>query len=71
MGVYLQVGFVHALLLSIPLAAAFGQPRSYSLAGRLVLEDGLPVSNAEIELDSSDWQEAAEPTLTDAQGRFA
>jgi hypothetical protein len=71
MGVYLQVRFVQALLLLVPLAAAFGQPRSYSLAGRLVFEDGLPVSNAEIEISTNDWREAAEPALTDAQGRFA
>ncbi len=60
----------HALLFLLPLAA-LGQQRSYSFIGQLVLDDGSPVPNAEIEVGTMAWQEAADPVLTDAQGRFA
>lgn len=70
-GVYLHVRLVHALLLLAPLGAAFGQQRSYSFTGQLVLDNGLPVPNAEIEVATAAWREAAAPVLTDAQGRFA
>jgi hypothetical protein len=69
--VYLHVRFARALLFLIPLAAAFGQQRSYSFTGQLVFDNGLPVANAEIEVTTTAWQEVADPVLTDAQGRFA
>ncbi len=71
MSVYLHVRFVHGLLLLTALAAAFGQQRSYSFTGQLVLDNGSPVANAEIEVTTTSWQEVADPVLTDAQGHFA
>ncbi len=63
--------FARALLLLIPLTAIFGQQPSYSFAGQLVLDNGLPVANAEIGVTVNGWNEIADPVLTDAQGRFA
>jgi uncharacterized GH25 family protein len=66
------VRFARAFLLLVPFAAAIAQQRAYSLTGQVVFDDGAPVANAEIELStSSSWEEAADPVLTDAQGRFA
>ncbi len=71
MSVYFHVRFVHALLFLSAFAAAFGQQRSYSFTGQLVLDNGSPVANAEIEVTTTSWQEVADPVLTDAQGHFA
>jgi hypothetical protein len=66
------VRFARAFLLLVPFAAAIAQQRAYSLTGQVVFDDGAPVAGAEIELStSSSWEEAADPVLTDAQGRFA
>jgi hypothetical protein len=71
MSVYLHVRLVCALLFLAALAAAFGQQRSYSFTGQLVLDNGSPVANAEIEVTTTSWQEVADSVLTDAQGHFA
>ncbi len=43
----------------------------FTVGGRLVFRDGRPVANAEITLSTNGWTEAADPVMTDAQGRFA
>jgi len=70
-GVYIRVRLIHALLFLAPLSAAFGQQQSYTITGQLVFEDGSPVPNAEIAVSTPARPEAADPELTDAQGRFA
>jgi hypothetical protein len=70
-GVYVHMRLARAFLFLLPLSAAFGQPRSYSFTGKLVFDDGSPVPSAEIEVSTMAWQEAADPVLTDPQGRFA
>jgi hypothetical protein len=70
-GVYLHVRLACALLFLAWLPAAFGQQRSYSFTGHLVFPDGSSVAGAEIEVATVAYKEAADPVLTDGQGRFA
>jgi len=60
-----------APLILLPLATLLGQEAKYTLTGQLVVDDGQPVSNAEITVTRNGWNEFADPVLSDAQGRFA
>lgn len=57
-------------LLVLALAFAANAQKQFSVGGRVVFSNGRPVANAEITLSTDGWTEAADPVLTDAQGRF-
>ncbi len=63
--------FERPLLLPLLAAAAFGQQGSYSFTGQLMLDNGLPVANAEVGVTLNGWNDGTDPVLTNAQGRFA
>ena len=63
--------FARPLLLPLLAAAAFGQQGSYSFTGQLILDNGLPVANAEVGVTLNGWNDVTDPVLTNAQGRFA
>jgi len=62
---------LHLLLFATFVTASPAQQNRYSLTGQVVFDNQAPVIGAVITLMHPTLREAAEPVLTDSQGRFA
>lgn len=61
---------MRALLLLFSRAAAFAQPSSYSLTGKLVLHNRVPVAHAEISIAVSGTNDIRDVVFTDSRGLY-
>jgi len=62
---------VYVLLVLSAAIAASAQQHSYAISGQVILDNGAPVGNAEINISLHGFDEVLDPVLTDSQGRFS